>query len=333
MLPTLLCWGAAAAAAAAAAGANGGIIADVSVAASTADWTCLRTKLGVDGAIVRAWHSTGTPDTNAPGSLRAAAAAGISDTAVYLFPCAGKRTQAAYSAAAQVNGTVAALRKAGVAALVGTLWLDIETNPSSGCGWSTSDLSSNCAWIQQLVDAGHAAGQHVGIYASHFEWGQVAGAACHLTAPGSLPMWYAHYDHDATTCVDYAKYPFGGWEAPALKQYDDRLPEGCTIGADVSIRCAAPAPPSPVPPPPAPTPAGECQTFVSGLCPGDAGCMCTYGNTCGSTGGSELSPLNFTARVTAAAGRPVGACTGECRRVIHGECAGPNSCMKSSGPC
>lgn len=217
------------------------LVADISAPASTADWACLR-GLGVSGGIVRAWSSMGAPDTLAPGSLKAAHAAGISDTAVYMFPCAGKRDSPAHSAAAQVNGTVAALASAGVASLVQRFWIDVESNPSPGCGWST-DLASNCAWVQELVDAVRAAGQHVGIYSSHYEWALVAGGACELRSPASIPLWYAHYDGDDRTCSDYEMLPFGGWTAPYLKQYNDHLPAGCNIGADASIVCGATQPP------------------------------------------------------------------------------------------
>jgi hypothetical protein len=26
----------------------------------------------------------------------------------------------------------------------GTVWVDVEANPSSNCGWSSSDYSGNC---------------------------------------------------------------------------------------------------------------------------------------------------------------------------------------------
>ena len=55
-------------------------------------------------------------------------------------------------------------------------------------------------------------------------------------------------------------------------------------------------------------------------------------------GDAAAAPFNFTLRalpLAAAAGghKSAGACLGQCLRVVHGECSGPNSCMKSSGPC
>ena len=122
---------------------------------------------------------------------------------------------------------------AGAGAAYSRVWLDIEQNPSAGCGWST-DLAQNCAFIAELVRACVDTGVACGIYASHYEWGAVAGAAC--SAGKALPLWYAHYDHNSS-CADYAALPFGGWSAPQLKQYDDKIGGGCGPGADVSARC------------------------------------------------------------------------------------------------
>lgn len=205
----------------------GSITADVSQSATVADWQCLKSK-GVDAAIVRAWHSYGAPDASAPASLLAARQAGIQSTDVYLFPCSSK------GAAAQINGTVASLASAGVAAsMYSTVWLDIEANPSSGCGWS-DDLQKNCDFIGELIAAASDAGVACGVYASHYEWRGVAGLSCDVGK--ALPLWYAHYDGNAS-CGDFAALPFGGWDRPTMKQYNDTLGAGCELGADVSVRC------------------------------------------------------------------------------------------------
>lgn len=163
-------------------------------------------------------------DSNAPGSLRAAAEAGyaVSNLGVYVFPCRGK------SAADQITGTIDGLKGVGFS----TLWLDIETNPSSGCGWG-SDLASNCAYLGQLIDAGSRAGVSVGVYASKTMWDGIMGSAC--TTGGNLPLWYPEYPKDGThTCDRFT--PFGGWTRPAIHQYDDSGPS-CGPGADVNVRC------------------------------------------------------------------------------------------------
>lgn len=52
--------------------------------------------------------------------------------------------------------------------LYGTVWLDVETNPSSGCGWSTSDYTGNCNFLTDLVSTFQSKGKLVGIYASKY---------------------------------------------------------------------------------------------------------------------------------------------------------------------
>ena len=105
---------------------------DVSQLFSQETYNCVRGK-GWDFAIVRSYLSYGAPDGNAPASLDRIKAAGIPYHDAYHFPCRGK------SASAQVQEDVNAVGKD----RFGTLWFDIETNPSPGCGWS-GDLSSSC---------------------------------------------------------------------------------------------------------------------------------------------------------------------------------------------
>eukprot|EP01102_Stenamoeba_stenopodia_P009922 TRINITY_DN294_c0_g1_i2.p1 TRINITY_DN294_c0_g1~~TRINITY_DN294_c0_g1_i2.p1 ORF type:complete len:410 (-),score=61.92 TRINITY_DN294_c0_g1_i2:121-1350(-) len=177
---------------------------DVNDAVSQSQWQCIKGRNYARG-IVRAWRSTGTFDTNAPATIKAAKAAGIGTIDVYLFPCAGK------SASEQVTDMISELQKSGVS--WDTIWLDIETNPSSGCGWPSS-TTTNCKYIQELIAA---AGSHpVGVYVSAAMWTEVAGSSCNVGA--SKPLWYPHFDNDPSFS-DFS--PFGGWTKPAMKQYDE----------------------------------------------------------------------------------------------------------------
>lgn len=72
----------------------------------------------------------------------------------------------------------------------GMIWADIETNPSSGCGWA--DQASNCQFMQGLVNAFEANGINYGTYSSEYMWSSIMGNSC--TAANSHPLWYAHYD-------------------------------------------------------------------------------------------------------------------------------------------
>ena len=58
-----------------------------------------------------------------------------------------------------------------------TIWLDIETNPSTGCSWADRSFEANCEYIGELVNAITSLGKKAGIYASHYMWVQILGSA------------------------------------------------------------------------------------------------------------------------------------------------------------
>lgn len=64
-----------------------------------------------------------------------------------------------------------------------------------------------------------------------------------------------------------------------------------------------------------------CYTFYEGLCPGSADCMCTLNEPCGTV--SDISKVRTAD----------GGCSGECRQVVHDQCAGPDSCLQDVGSC
>ena len=116
-------------------GKTGGAGIDVSEPLSASTWSCLA-KSSLQWAVVRAWHSYGSFDTNAPATLAAAskqgrnthrledssssvlAVAGVPVVDAYMFPCRGK------PAASQTSELIAALANASFT----TVWLDVEAN-------------------------------------------------------------------------------------------------------------------------------------------------------------------------------------------------------------
>lgn len=124
---------------------------DLSSAANT--FSCLKSN-GMSFAIVRAYKSYGALDSNAVATLKNAKAAGLI-TDIYHFPC--NSVAASTQVSTVVNGISSSL--------YGTVWIDVESNPSSGCGWS-SNVTTNCNFLSELVTAYKNAGRLVGIYAS-----------------------------------------------------------------------------------------------------------------------------------------------------------------------
>ena len=181
-------------------------------------WSCA-VQAGWSFMVVRSYCSYGAPDPNALPTLQAAKAGGVTYTDVYHFPCAGS------SASQQVQDDVNAVGSGNF----GTLWFDIETNPSSGCGWS--DASTNCDFLQQMISAGQSLGISMGVYSSSYMWSSIMGDSCTAGADSGLPLWYAHYD-GSRSFSDFSS--FGGWTSPTMKQYSDAssIGSGCGISAD-----------------------------------------------------------------------------------------------------
>ncbi len=77
-----------------------------------------------------------------------------------MFPCRGQ------SASSQVSNLVSSLGSSNY----GMIWIDVESNPSSGCSWASYSGSANCDYITQLVNAVRSQGKVPGIYASSSQW-------------------------------------------------------------------------------------------------------------------------------------------------------------------
>jgi GH25 family lysozyme M1 (1,4-beta-N-acetylmuramidase) len=78
--------------------------------------------------------------------------------------------------------------------LYGSVWIDVETNPSSGCSWTGHDAASNCQFVTDLANEIKAKGKNVGIYASKYMWQSIFGSMSACKGLGAHPLWYAHYD-------------------------------------------------------------------------------------------------------------------------------------------
>lgn len=104
---------------------------DVSQLFSTGTYQCMKNN-GYEFAIIRGYCSYGGLDHNAVAGLNNARAAGLI-TDIYMFPCRGK------SASAQVDEMMNSIP----GNLYGMIWIDVETNPSAGCGWT----GDNCGFV------------------------------------------------------------------------------------------------------------------------------------------------------------------------------------------
>ena len=181
---------------------------------------CLKNN-GVSFAIPRAYYSYGAFDPNGATNVAHAREAGIPYVDIYMFPCRGK------SAASQVSDLVSKMGNANY----GMIWLDIETNPSTGCSWTQGSGASNCQYVTDLVNAVKSHGKTAGIYSSYYMWESIMGTAGSCTSQSGTSLWYAHYD-GSPSFSDFRS--FGGWTKPSIKQYvgDTTL---CGAGVDLSF--------------------------------------------------------------------------------------------------
>jgi len=101
------------------------------------------------------------------------------------------------------------------------LWFDIE-GPQY---WST-DVSTNVAFMTELIKTATSLGVTFGIYTSESQWQPIMGTS---TIGSPFELWYAHYDN-SKSFSDFT--PFNGWKTPTMKQYngDSTL---CGVGVDL----------------------------------------------------------------------------------------------------
>lgn len=178
---------------------------DLAGSFSVANFQCIK-NAGYSYVIIRGFRSTGVLDPAATQSLTNAKSAGLA-TDMYMFPCRGK------SATTQVDEMMNGIN----AGLYGSVWIDVETNPSSACTWSGHDAASNCQFLTDIVNRVKSRGKSVGIYSSANMWQTIFGSktACSTIGAG-YNLWYAHYDNVASFS-DFSA--FGGWTKPSMKQF------------------------------------------------------------------------------------------------------------------
>jgi hypothetical protein len=104
------------------------------------------------------------------------------------------------------------------------MWLDLEESPRG--------LGSRVviAQIEEALDTCRAEGTvECGIYTGSGFWNDAVG---NTTRFSEAPLWFAHYDR-RTSLSDWPRERFGGWTAPAAKQFDDG--PLCGMAADLDV--------------------------------------------------------------------------------------------------
>ncbi|KAL4463519.1 hypothetical protein ABPG72_014922 [Tetrahymena utriculariae] len=170
---------------------------DVDIYSPFNNFQCLKSN-GVQFFIVRGYQSYDAVDSGNVATIQNIKSACLI-TDIYHFPYVGK-----VSIADQVQATVNTF-----GSLYGTVYIDVETNPSSGCG-RTSNISTNCQFLKDIVAAYKSHGKLQGIYSSQYQWTSIFGAAGNCPYFTNFPIWYAHYDNSPS---------FSYWQIYQHKNY------------------------------------------------------------------------------------------------------------------
>eukprot|EP01089_Gocevia_fonbrunei_P018135 TRINITY_DN6067_c0_g2_i1.p1 TRINITY_DN6067_c0_g2~~TRINITY_DN6067_c0_g2_i1.p1 ORF type:complete len:240 (-),score=52.82 TRINITY_DN6067_c0_g2_i1:81-800(-) len=187
---------------------------------SASQWECMRNN-GNTFAIIETWMGGYQFATRIAECVSNAWAAKFEHVDVYVFIC--PNCQGNNPIAGAITEIVHNLKTQGVN--YGMLWFDIEQ--CNGC-WN--DAASNFAFITTAIKAAQNLGVKVGVYSSNYEWAQTVGGATGLS---NLPLWYADWDN-VQSFTDWPGTAFGGWNAPAIKQYYDHGNGNCGIDTDLN---------------------------------------------------------------------------------------------------
>jgi len=166
---------------------------------------------GITFAVVRAWESTGQPDSNVVSTAAAFHSAGFSNVDVYMFPCFN-----CGNGPSQVSQAIAYLNNNGVNFT--TFWFDIEGPEYWG------DVGDNQNFFTAMKQQGQTMGLTMGVYTSYSQWNPIMGDL----DSSDLPLWYAHYDGNPNF-GDFT--PFNNWNTPSWKQFNGDITT-CEVDVD-----------------------------------------------------------------------------------------------------
>jgi len=182
---------------------------------SVSTFQCLRNS-GYQFFVARVWTSNGNYDMTGFQNIKNARDAGMPYVDGYIFPCLS--TSCAH-AANQVQATVDHLRENGVN--FGMLWLDIER-----FAWP-ADQNSNRQFIRDMVHQAQSMSVNVGIYTNPSMWSTIVGDG--FTEFSNIPLWWANWNGQQNF---NGFTPFGGWTAPAIRQYSGDVSGPCGVSMD-----------------------------------------------------------------------------------------------------
>eukprot|EP00030_Apusomonadida_sp_AF-17_P004239 a508717_204.p1 GENE.a508717_204~~a508717_204.p1 ORF type:complete len:309 (-),score=128.10 a508717_204:45-932(-) len=175
---------------------------DVTQPVSTSQFDCLAADNG-NFVVARVFDGSSGVDSTGAATLAAAQVAGLLSVEGYMIPC----QSCSWSAASQVNATVAALNKAGVFH-VDILWVVVDESSE----WS-SNMNENANFISAIINAANELGLTVGFGTDHTAWTQIVSQ---VYSASQYLLWYQGHDGQPNF-NDFV--PFAGWTKPFRKRF------------------------------------------------------------------------------------------------------------------
>ena len=160
---------------------------------------------GAQFAIVQAYNSYGSVDTNALQNLKALKNLGLK-TDIFMRSCRGN------DPVNQVNNMMDSLPTT----YYDTVWVNVERNTNPSCDWSSYMADSNCQYLNSMAMAILNRGKNVGFYSSVQDWTYVFKNVNACPQLSKYPVWY-EYDDDQQSFNNFRS--FGGWNMPSMKRY------------------------------------------------------------------------------------------------------------------
>ncbi|KAI7855852.1 glycoside hydrolase family 25 protein [Circinella umbellata] len=200
---------------------------DVSALTDVSSFQCAKGE-GFTQAVVRCYieaygqNPGGALDKNCQQNYQNALDGGFDGVDLYMFPCTGRDT--CKSAETQVQEIIDYVGSNSMK--VGTLWLDVEIDPSANNWPSPESAQSTLQGFKAALDG---SGWKWGVYSSASQWSQIVGSN-DWELDSSVPVWYAHWD-DNKSFDNFAA--FGGWTTPTVKQYSGDV-TFCSAGFDTN---------------------------------------------------------------------------------------------------
>ena len=96
------------------------------------------------------------------------------------------------------------------------IWVEIVKNPTPGCTWESYSATSNCDYLNQMIQAIDNRGKDAGVYTSVPDWMSIFNDISACPDQSDRPLWYEYADNKQS----FENYrSIAAWSQPTMKRY------------------------------------------------------------------------------------------------------------------